>query len=57
LIADVRVPASATSEETEAIITAIETILKRQPARTPSVAIERSKWAAAARREALDDRV
>jgi len=56
-MADLRVPASATSEEAEAIIAAIETILKRQPARTSPVATERSKWAEAARREALDDRV
>jgi hypothetical protein len=57
LTIDVRVPASATADEAVAIITAIETILKRRPARSPSVAIERSKWAAAARREALGDRV
>jgi hypothetical protein len=56
-MAVVRVPADATPDETEAIITAIEMILKRQPRRVPSVAVERSKWAAAARREALDDRV
>jgi hypothetical protein len=56
-MADVRVLAGATPEETQAIVTAIETILKRRPGRTASVAIERSKWAAAARREALDDRV
>jgi hypothetical protein len=57
LIVDVRVPTSATSDEAEAIVTAIQMLVKRQPGRGPSIAIERSKWAAAARREALDDRV
>jgi hypothetical protein len=57
LIVDVRVPASATPDEAEAIVTAIQMILGRQPGRGPSMAIERSKWASAARREALDDRV
>lgn len=56
-MADVRVSEGATLEETEAIIVAIETILQRQSVRRPTVVIERSKWAAAARREALDDRV
>jgi len=56
-MADVLVPASATPEESEAITTALQAILKRLPCRNPSVVMERSKWAAAARREALDDRV
>jgi hypothetical protein len=54
---DVRVPTNATTDEAAAIIAAIEAILKRQPRRTKSATIERSRWAAAARREALDDRV
>jgi hypothetical protein len=57
LIAEVFVPASATPEESEAITTALQAILKRLPRRNPSVVLERSKWAAVARREALDDRV
>jgi hypothetical protein len=56
-MADMRVPASATPDEAAAIIAAIETILKRQPRKSASVKFERSQWAAAARREALDDRV
>jgi hypothetical protein len=57
LTADVHVPASATRDESEAIVTAIEMLLKRQAERRPSVTLVRSMWAAAARREALDDRV
>jgi hypothetical protein len=56
-MAEVFVPASATPEESEAITTALQAILKRLPRRNPSVVLERSKWAAVARREALDDRV
>jgi hypothetical protein len=57
LTADVRVPNGATTDEAEAIVAAIATILRQRPAQDRSVTIERSKWAAAARREALDDRV
>ena len=49
----IRVPAHATPEEALAIRIAIESLLKR----TPETRERPSAWAAAARREALDDRV
>jgi hypothetical protein len=65
LNAGVRVPAGATPDEATAIIDAIESLLQRRAAQR---AMARSRdaiatrsgpggWAAAARREALDDRV
>jgi hypothetical protein len=65
LNAVVRVPAGATPDEATAIVDAIETLLQRRPARR-AVARHPDRiaslsgsggWAAAARREALDDRV
>ena len=49
---DIRVPATATREEAMAIRLALETLLKQKA----SAALKTSAWAAAARREALDDR-
>jgi len=54
---DVHVPASATPDEATAIVKAIETLLvQRRRGDLPEMP-RRSAWAAAARREALDDRV
>jgi hypothetical protein len=62
LTAVVAVPGSATPDEAAAITLAIEELLKRQAiARRPDGSVSStngaSKWAAVARREALDDRV
>jgi hypothetical protein len=54
---DVDVPANATPDESAAILKAIETILARRRGGGASKTPTRSAWAAAARREALDDRV
>jgi hypothetical protein len=53
----VDVPAGATPDEAAAITQAIETILKRRPERRAGEISARTRWAAAALREALDDRV
>jgi len=53
----VDVPASATPDEAAAIVQVIETILARRRGAGALQTPVRSAWAAAARREALDDRV
>jgi hypothetical protein len=57
LKATVVVPASATPDEAAAIANAIEAIVLRSPERGAPEVASRSGWSAAARREALDDRV
>ncbi|HEY5095761.1 MAG TPA: hypothetical protein VII69_11650 [Candidatus Eremiobacteraceae bacterium] len=57
MTASIQVPAGATPDEATAIADAIQSILNRMPDSGPSDDGGRSKWAAAARREALDDRV
>jgi hypothetical protein len=54
---DVDVPASATPDEAAAIIKAIEMVLAQRRGGGAPEAPQRSAWAAAARREAIDDHV
>jgi hypothetical protein len=54
---DVDVPASATPDEAAAIVKAIEMHLAQKRGGIVPETPQRSAWAAAARREALDDRV
>jgi hypothetical protein len=54
---DVDVPASATPDESVAIVTAIEMVLAQRRGGGAPETPQRSAWAEAARREAIVDRV